>query len=396
MHLKQIPLALVIGAALATSPASAQKSGSKGSGGSSITIYGKAYPFAIYEDGSGATAVGTTVSTLSGTLRGVDAINKAKGLQSGNSRLGFRGREDLGDGLSAVFQLEGTVSVDDGVGGRFNRDTYVGLEGKFGAIRLGNVDTVFKNYGDTLGLLGISSGTFMSTSDVLRKTGFGTSSSSSFHLRRANSIVYETPEVANFQVGLQVSSNEGVPAGRAPKVYSMGVKYDNGPFYVAIAHEIHRDLFGGSFNAPSAQRNSADLAVRSRDHATQLTVEYRLNKVHKFEFDVIRKNYAESAFTTGRFQDYKNTAFLFSTESTWGQWRTGAYYVRSQAGSCSRVNAVCSTDGLEGSKVTAGASYYFSRRTYAFASVSRLNNGKGARYDSSELGASPNPGEDIT
>ncbi|MDQ6685724.1 MAG: porin [Pseudomonadota bacterium] len=396
MHFKQIPLALAIGAALVTSPAIAQKKGGGGEGGSSVTLYGKLYPYALYEDGSGATAAGVSTSTLGATPTGVDAINRARGLQAGNSRIGFRGREDLGDGLSAVFQLEGTVAVDTGIGGQFNRDTFVGLEGKYGLLRLGNMDTVFKNYGDTLGLLGISSGTFMSTSDLLRKTGFGNSSASSFHLRRPNSIVYETPEVADFQAGLQVSTNEGSPAGRAPKVYSFGIKYDSGPFYVAIAHEIHRDLFGGSFNAPASQRNSADFNVRSRDNATQLTLEYRLNKVHKFEFDIIRKNYVESAFTTNRFHDYKNTAYLFSTESTWGPVRTGAYYVHSQAGSCTRVNAVCTTDGLDGSKVTAGAAYYFSRRTFAFAAVSRIYNGKAARYSSTELGSTPNPGEDIT
>ena len=39
-----------------------------------------------------------------------------RGCQSGNSRLGFRGTEDLGGCLNASFQLESQLSVDDGGG----------------------------------------------------------------------------------------------------------------------------------------------------------------------------------------------------------------------------------------------------------------------------------------
>jgi predicted porin len=66
------------------------------------------------------------------------------GLDSGNwygSRLGFRGTEDLGGGLSAIFQLENGFSADTGnlaQGGRlFGRHAWVGLKGGFGTVRLG-------------------------------------------------------------------------------------------------------------------------------------------------------------------------------------------------------------------------------------------------------------------
>jgi predicted porin len=70
---------------------------------------------------------------------------KALRLESGNaasSRLGFRGRESLGDGLSAVFVLESGVNLDTGTlaqGGRmFGRAAYVGLAStSWGEIQLG-------------------------------------------------------------------------------------------------------------------------------------------------------------------------------------------------------------------------------------------------------------------
>lgn len=62
------------------------------------------------------------------------------GIQSGN-RLGFKGSEDLGGGLSAIFTLESGFTLDDGQhdqGGRlFGRQAWVGLNGGFGTVKFG-------------------------------------------------------------------------------------------------------------------------------------------------------------------------------------------------------------------------------------------------------------------
>ena len=370
---------------------------------SSVQLYGRLYPYIVMERGSGATSPGTSLSTIASTATatGVNNVDKTTGMEAGNSRLGFRGVEDLGGGLKARFQLEGVVDVDGGGGGsalgfRFDRDTFVGLEGGFGAVRLGNLDTIQKNYGDTIGILGVSSGTFLSSSNILRKPGFGTNNASRFHERRANSIQYETPKFGAFQAGIQYATEEA-PSNVAvdPKTYSIGVKYDQGPFYVAIAHEIHRDYFGGSRNVRTALRNNDQIAD-SRDHATQFTVEWRINKQHKVGFDAIRKKYSEDA-AAGRFQSYENTAYQIAIENRWtDNFRTAAHYARSNQGSCTLGGgAACNTDGLEGTKITLGARYDFSRRTGVFAGYSIVRNGKSAQYGSREFGRNPNPGEDI-
>lgn len=56
-----------------------------------------------------------------------------------SSRLGFRGTEDLGGGLSASFWLEGDLTVDDGTSGgfRFLRRSTVSLAGGWGELRFG-------------------------------------------------------------------------------------------------------------------------------------------------------------------------------------------------------------------------------------------------------------------
>src|ERR1700751_174035 len=57
------------------------------------------------------------------------------------SRWGFRGKEDLGGGLSAVFVLESGFAPSTGTlnqGGRlFGRQAYVGLSGRWGTLTLG-------------------------------------------------------------------------------------------------------------------------------------------------------------------------------------------------------------------------------------------------------------------
>lgn len=78
-------------------------------------------------------------------LQHIDNGTTRTGVDSGTytaSRLGFRGTEDLGGGLSALFFLEAGINADTGIlggGGRtFNRGSYVGLSSKdWGTLTLG-------------------------------------------------------------------------------------------------------------------------------------------------------------------------------------------------------------------------------------------------------------------
>ncbi len=55
------------------------------------------------------------------------------------SRLGFKGAEDLGDGLKAIYQLEMGLTLDSGNADNplFKRQANVGLEGRWGRVVLG-------------------------------------------------------------------------------------------------------------------------------------------------------------------------------------------------------------------------------------------------------------------
>ena len=68
--------------------------------------------------------------------------NDFRGVGSGalsGSRVGFRGTEDLGNGLKAVFVLEQGFNIDTGeeMGSGYQRQALVGLAGAFGTVALG-------------------------------------------------------------------------------------------------------------------------------------------------------------------------------------------------------------------------------------------------------------------
>lgn len=362
-----------------------------------IELYGKVYPELVRPHGSDPTAAGASVATFAAQPTGVDNIIQRTEMESSNTRFGVRGQERLGRDLKAIFQLETEFHVNSNDSKFATRDSFVGLDQRaFGTIKLGRMDTPFKRYGDEISFLGISSGNFVSSSEVLRKSGFGTNSASSFHLRRQNAVQYESPVFAGLHGAAQWSTDQADTAQRHPHVWSFGLTWKGGPFTASVGHEEHWDLFGGSHNVPTAMSNFADPNVRSKDKATELTGIWQFMKGQRIEVGWNTKRYDENPYVTGKFQSYKNNGYQVVWDARWNSaWRTMLEYIKATKGTCSRLNAPCSTDGLDGYQVNAGFAYYFSRRTYLYMIGALLRNGFSARYNNEAL-QEPSVGEDIT
>src|SRR5581483_4372891 len=318
-------------------------------------------------------------------------------VQASNSRLGIRGTEELSSDLKAIFQLESQIAVDAGGSALASRDTFVGLESEhWGTVKLGNFDTVYKNIGDTLSFLGVSSGNFVSNSNILSKSPLGTNSSASFHLRRANSVEYESPDFRSLSVMVQYSPDEAKTTTRNADLLSTGAKYENGPIYAAVSYEQHRDTFGGSRNVRSALSNFNDQNARAKDRAVRGTLRYQWGEL-TVEGDIAHLEWKEWGGATGRFQNYKHNTYLMTGDYRMGPWRFAAAYTWAEKGSCSLIGgADCSTDGLDGNQVSVGASYSLSRRTQIFALLAKLSNGKSARFANADWLSDVQPGQDIT
>ena len=403
----------VVAAAFAVPTAYAQKGGGGGSKegpepDSSVVIYGKVYPEIVFPSSSGATSTSAAAGanaagycTICIRPAGENGVTKKSEFESSNSRLGFRGFERLGGDLRAIFQLETEFHVDD-VDSRFaGRDSFVGLSSKrWGTVKLGRMDTPFKEYGDDISFLGVSSGNFTSTSSVFRHIGMGGQNNAArFHERRINVVQYESPDLGPVDFKVQWSTNEAktdTPPLRDPRVFSSGARIELGNFEVYGGYEVHWDLFGLSLNALSAQRNTNDPNVRSKDEAVEIGVKYKLGRNHQFAIEGNKKKYDEPGATaTGKVRSYENEAYLFAWDARWSeQWRTAVQYVRAQAGECQLVNAACNTNGLKGEQFGVGVAYHFSRRTYLFLMGTLVKNDFAASFNNSNQ-QDVNPGEDL-
>jgi predicted porin len=244
----------------------------------------------------------------------------------------------------------------------------------------------------------------VSTSAVLRRFGFGTSNAARFHERRQNAIQYESGQFGPVDFKVQYSTDETDTARRHPHVWSFGASYEMGPLKIMAGHEIHWDLFGGSSNVPTAMRNNGDPFARSKDRASEVAATFKLGN-HSFEFDYEWHEWKEFGFASitpnanGRFSRYKNNSWLALWEARWSpQWRTQIHYVKGTAGTCARLfvstGAPCITDGLDGTQISAGVAYYFSRRSYLFFLYQQLRNGKSAMFATGSQ--TPSIGEDVT
>ena len=105
---------------------------------SSVTMYGQVN-------------TGYEYSKTDTTIDGQKTTTKTTGFQNDRvktSRLGFKGEEALGNGLSATFALEMGFDSADGefAESAFNRKATVGLKGAFGEVRIGKDSTPMNEF----------------------------------------------------------------------------------------------------------------------------------------------------------------------------------------------------------------------------------------------------------
>ncbi len=181
-----------------------------------------------------------------------DLVNEKKyflNTDTGSSgRLGFRGREDLGGGLAAIFNLEAAVAADTGApitsaasgtvfgaaatqNAFFRRNSWVGLEGGFGQVTLG------RNY--TAGILDQAATMTALTTGI--NTGFATAVASQGignDFWNSNQIRYQSPRMAGFQFTGALSAGEQINgANKAGSTAAADLSYINGPIQLAATYQ---------------------------------------------------------------------------------------------------------------------------------------------------------------
>lgn len=176
---------------------------------------------------------------------GTDTYTRAQNSALTASRLGFRGTEDLGDGLKANFQIEGTVNPSTGSMGSttvvsnevFNREAWVGISGGFGEVRVGRQDLTYAQDIDA-GVSQFNNFGLMPINGVAVETGTD----------QRNVVRYITPTVGGFyaQAGFASGNNAGATSDAEGDQKGLMVGYTDGRLRIfAGRHETEATATAG-------------------------------------------------------------------------------------------------------------------------------------------------------
>lgn len=183
---------------------------------SSVTIYGIADASIAREDTDAAGGSRTVVNS---------------GNQS-SSRIGFRGTEDLGNGLKAIFNLEAGVALDTGAGDSvlFGRRAVVGLDGGFGQVTIG------REYTPIASVAG--------QSDILGQGFYGTNlsafNSGRLTRRLSNSVNYKSKAMSGFKFLAAYGLGE-TTTGPSLDTAGVAMEYANGGLFLGAGyHQVER------------------------------------------------------------------------------------------------------------------------------------------------------------
>ena len=198
------------------------------------------------------TANVTLYGRLNITLEAVQVASPPEGVSkptifrvsSNSSRLGVRGTESLGGGLNAIFQIESSISGDAGGGTLAGRETFVGLQGGWGTVKVGNYLAPYDDIHPIFGNVPTLTTSIFSTAAIWAQ-GPASKAQGGFDARLGNSIRYDSPNFGGFTGSFQASTNENNFHGM---VYSMGGYYNNGPIQAGVAYERNQSARADGLN----------------------------------------------------------------------------------------------------------------------------------------------------
>ena len=366
-------------------------------------------------NGTVITPIGVNSQAAAARGAAFNQIDSQAGISSNSSNIGFRGSEDLGDGLKAIFQLESSLNIDAGNGNLGSRNSNVGLTSPWGTAFYGVWDTPYKIasgkpdpffattaaafnsvYGSP-GFNSASSGTNVNTPTYTAPSLANLQTDANFDQRQGNSFQYWTPDFAGFSARLmyspgEIKGNQSIDTAGAlgfrqanlnPWIGSALLQYDNGPIYAAAAYEQHNDYFGTRL-----MTGSTALGTSSKDWGAKAVI----GAQNLWGFSVYgifeRLSYStDGLVTTGLVSDWKRNAYGVMGTYGFGNFTFRAGWMTANDGSCSLSNGivlatrqVCNADNTGTNQYSAGVSYSFSKRTMVYVYYTRQDNDANARF----------------
>jgi predicted porin len=223
---------------------------------------------------------------------------------SGNrlgSRIGFRGTEQLADGLRVAFTLESGFNPDDGTlnnGGRlWGRQAWVGLEGRFGSAYLG------RQYSSTyLALKAIDPFKNQEAGNAQRTYGYGLGQVDPIS-RADNTITYQTPAFAGWYVRGGYKFGESAAGFRTNSSKFVGLVREAGPW---VVHVSWQDSDGVALGAATTQLGGI-VAPTGLGASTVRAKNAFAGAVYDAGFMKVHAGYGDTRLTARGDADIRNT-----------------------------------------------------------------------------------------
>jgi predicted porin len=280
-------------------------------------------------------------------------VGLESGMQSG-SRIGFKGTEDLGGGLSAIFTLENGFTADDGKAAQgsrlFGRQAWVGLNGGFGTVKLGRQESAL-----FLALNKVDPFSTNLAGNAQKVFGYGQYAADPF-FRADNTLSYSTANFGGFSAGASYSFGEKAGDNKANRSVAAAAQYANGPVNVQFAYQKSNtaSLVDGLIDPAAPTQTTADIQTAFIGG----TYDFRVAKAHL--------GFGDTKFEQAGEPDLKARNWLVGVSAPVGAAGTVlASYVR---------NDFKDADNATSNQYALGYSHALSKRTNLYTSYSYLKN----------------------
>lgn len=322
-----------------------------------FTFYGKAdVSYDMINTGNGTTtANGATAVT---------GVNK-RVVSSNVSKFGFKGSEDLGDGLSAIWQVEQQIDIDAAAKNTFaSRNTFAGLKSETaGTVLFGIHDTPYKLATRKLDVFGDS----IADNRALLGGVKSTSAVAAFDGRPTNVLAYISPSfggvsAAVAMVNLKEDNTNDTQANDS--ALSLAVTYDAAPFYGSVGYESH------------TLESVAVATGGDTETATKVGFGYTLDAL---SVGVVYEKTSDD-LAAGKDSKYGHSAGYLGAK-----YKLGNSAVKLAYGKSTLIgDGAARIDNSDASQISIGYDHGLSKNTKVYALYSKITNGKGINYGFSQ------------
>lgn len=322
---------------------------------SNVTIYGIADMGYAYRFDARSLDSKGNVQPGSRTPESVSSINSG---QASSSRLGFKGTEDIGNGMKAFFVLEQGFFIDTGAeattGLAFSRQAFMGVSGGFGSISGGRQYTPY--YSLVLSMDPFGNGTVGAFKNAWVFPSSVSGNGLTNPVRVDNSLLYTSPSFGGFAVTGFFSNNvsgqeDSGDNSRNTSMYSLLGQYRNSGLNVGANY--HHIASGSSGTAAAIEK--------VQNFTLGASYDFKVVKVSGVY------SWSEIDYTLSTQKSAELNNFLIGATVPFGKWSAKASYVYS--------------DGKQfgdSQQLALGLNYDLSKRTDIYTAYSFINN-DGAR-----------------